>query len=265
MNNMDKYKADLRKLIDLGNSLMNAIQLESVPKEFHSQLKALKLTKEKEENFLKSIPSFKTNYQSWYSESLAIIKFLLPDRTADFKKFYERSKTRKVLNYDSYTIEDYLQNISRNDGSVTTAAGIEIFLQQLEILKAVERRFETSLFDIEQLVQADLFDSEIDGAKELYKSKFFRAAGVVAGVVLEKHLGRVCKNHSVIPAKRNPTINDFNEQLKNNGVLDTPTWRSIGLYADIRNICGHGKGAEPTDDQVKTLIDGVDRLLKTLF
>ena len=41
------------------------------------------------------------------------------------------------------------------------------FDQQLAILGAVRARFESSLFDIRQLVQADLFDSELDAAGEL--------------------------------------------------------------------------------------------------
>lgn len=38
------------------------------------------------------------------------------------------------------------------------------FRQQQAILNAVKQRFESSLFDIKQLVQADLFDSELDAA-----------------------------------------------------------------------------------------------------
>jgi hypothetical protein len=53
--------------------------------------------------------------------------------------------------------------------------------QQLAILKAVKARFESSLFDIRQLVQSDLFDSELDAAKELAKHGFARAAGALAG------------------------------------------------------------------------------------
>ena len=43
-------------------------------------------------------------------------------------------------------------------------AAIPHLRQQLSILKSVKARFESSLFDIRQLVQADLFDSEIDTA-----------------------------------------------------------------------------------------------------
>ena len=56
-------------------------------------------------------------------------------------------------------------------------------MQQVHILSAVENRFESSLFDMRQLVQADLFDSELDAAKQLLQNGFNRASGAMAGVV----------------------------------------------------------------------------------
>lgn len=61
-------------------------------------------------------------------------------------------------------------------------AAVPKFRQQLAIVKAAQIRFESSLFEIRQLVQADLFGSEIDASRELLKHKFVRAAGAIAGV-----------------------------------------------------------------------------------
>lgn len=92
------------------------------------------------------------------------------------------------------------------------------FQTQFMILKSVQVKFESSLFDIKQLLQADLLDSEIDSSKELLKNGYLRASGVIAGVVLETHLSQVCNNHN-ITIKKNPKINDFNEILKQNNVI----------------------------------------------
>jgi hypothetical protein len=115
------------------------------------------------------------------------------------------------------------------------------------------------------LVQADLLDSEIDAARELLKHRFVRAAGAVAGVVLEKHLSTVCAAHSVLLSKKHPTIADLNEALKAAGVIATPEWRFNQHLADIRNLCDHNKAHDPTQDQVTDLIDGVAKVTKTLF
>jgi hypothetical protein len=129
----------------------------------------------------------------------------------------------------------------------------------------VGARFDTSLFDIRQLVQADLFDSELEAARELAKHGFVRAAGAVAGVVLEKHLAQAATNHNVRMTKKHPTLSDFNDRLRDADVLDVPNWRKLQRLGDIRNLCDHNKNREPTSDEVNELIDGVDKLTKTLF
>jgi hypothetical protein len=139
------------------------------------------------------------------------------------------------------------------------------FNVQLEILKSASRRFETSLFDIKQIVQADLFDSELDAGKELLNNGFLRGAGAIAGVVIEKHLGQVCANHDLATRKKNPTISDLNELLKENEIVDVPTWRFIQRLADLRNLCDHNKKREPTDGEVAELINGSEKIVKTLF
>ena len=137
--------------------------------------------------------------------------------------------------------------------------------QQVSILQSVERRFESSLFEIKQLVQADLFDSELEAAKELLKKRFVRAAGAVAGVVLEKHLGQVCENHKVDVTKKNPGISDFNDLLKRADVIDVPQWRAIQHLGDLRNLCDHDKKTEPSIEQLQELISGVEKTTKNLF
>jgi hypothetical protein len=49
------------------------------------------------------------------------------------------------------------------------------------------------------------------------------------------------------------------------GVLETPTWRGIQRLGDLRNLCDHNKNKEPTDTDVLELIDGVEKITKTLF
>jgi len=265
MNNVNKYKDDLSRLISLGDNLFNSIQYESYPEEFKSQIKP-KLGKEYD-SLVSKLISFHDNYQKWYSECIILIKQLLPDRLADFIKHYEKSKTRKELTHSNYVIEDYLQGtrLTRNgELRVGPGSAVSQFRQQLNIVKSITQRFESSLFEIKQLVQADLFDSELDAAKELLKNNFYRAAGMMSGVVLEKYLKQICEGHNLKIANQKPTINDFNEVLKNNNIIDIAQWRFIGYLADIRNLCGHNKKIEPTSENINDLIAGVDKVIKTI-
>lgn len=267
--NIDRFKADLERLITAGVLLHESLQYETNREGYREALERTNI-KDKD-NFLKKLPQFSSLYQGWYSEALAVIKQLLPDRLPDFVRQYEKPKTpRKSIDFENYTIEDAIQGLHITRGwdkevVVSASAAVPRFRQQLEILKAVRQRFSSSLFDIRQLVQADIFDSELESAKELLKHKFIRAAGALGGVVLEKHLAQVCDSHQVKIAKKNPSVSDYNDALKNGGVIETPQWRFIQHLGDIRNLCDHDKKKEPTSDQVEDLIVGVEKLMKTLF
>jgi hypothetical protein len=230
-----------------------------------------RLEKKYEDAAKKINGSFERNYQRWYTESQAVLRQLLPDRLEELMDLYCPDPKRKKIDNVTYRIQDWL-NGSRSGKNVygeryfnDFAIASMLFKTQLEILESVKSRFESSLHDIAQLLRAELFDSELDSARELAKNGFVRGAGAVAGVVLEKHLGQVCQNHNVPTRKQHPTISDFNDLLKNASVIDVPAWRQIQRLADIRNLCDHNKNREPTKEEVTELIEGVEKTCKTLF
>ena len=253
MTNLEKYKSDLSRLISQGDALYKAICNECEPID----------RRERNKNDL----CFCTGYQPWYSESLIVIKQLLPDRLNDFKSYYEVPSNRKKITSQNYQIKDYLDALENPElfpyDSFEEKNAIPKFKQQLYILKSVQSRFESSLFDIQQFVQADLFDNELDAAKLLNKNKFMRAAGAMAGVVLERHLSQVLKNHNLTCKK--DTISPLNDALKAGNVYDLPTFRKIQHLGDIRNLCDHDSTREPTQKEVDELINGVDSIIKTVF
>ena len=265
--NADRYKKDLDTLLQKGTQLQNAIQYECFPRELEREAK--KKHGDEGKKLIQQLPSFTKEYQIWYSEAKALVRQLLPDRLSDFTRYYEKPKSRREITSANYVIEDYLEGISVTGPGdrkiVEPNAAIPRFNQQLNIIKAIQERFRSSLFDIRQLAQADLFDSELNVAKELAKNKFTRAAGALAGVVLERHLKEVCGNHSVKIRKKNPQISDLNEVLKGTNVIDIPQWRSIQHLGDLRNLCAHDKESEPTLDQVEDLLAGVAKVTKTIF
>ena len=196
---------------------------------------------------------------------------------------------------ENYTIEDYLQGLNVTLGSskvVGPDAAIPRFSQQLSLVKSIGERFRSSLFDIRQLAQADLFDSELDAAKELAKNKFTRRAAAskryaslveckdanystaqwpfssperILGQSWSRHLKEVCGNHGVTVRKAKPTISDLNDALKNANAIEIPQWRSIQFLGDLRNLCDHANEPEPTADQVEDLLAGVAKVTKTIF
>ncbi|NHZ86306.1 MAG: hypothetical protein GWP19_10550 [Planctomycetia bacterium] len=268
ISNLEKYNKDLDTLIDNGQLLLSSMQKECHPNNFEAVVK--KKFKTKSNEYIKKIPIFSNKYQDWYSESLITIKQLLPDRMNDFIRLYEKPKTtRKEITHENYTIEDYLNNITVTSSMYGKIVGPESaiprFKQQLNILKSIKKRFTSTLFDIKQLVQADLFDSELEAAKELVNKGYLRGAGAIAGVVLEKHLAQVCINQGIKIIKKKSSISDFNDKLKGAKTYETPTWRKIQHLGDLRNLCDHKKKRDPNIEDVDELIEGVEKITKTIF
>ena len=210
-------------LTTLGEAMLGDLHLR------HQRDQGKLTTKEDKALLREKEGTFERRYQEWYSEASAMIRQLLPDRHAEFVELYRSDSRRKSINLETFSIQDWLKGMRLAADPVTGQklydefAGVTMRLQtQVEILKSASRRFDSSLFEIRQLVQADLFDSELEAAASLAKHGFFRAAGAVAGVVLEKHLAEVASNHGITMRKKHPGISDWNDALKEGSVLDVP-------------------------------------------
>ncbi|GLT24212.1 hypothetical protein GCM10007933_36860 [Zoogloea oryzae] len=218
----------------------------------------------------KDILDFGTVYQKWYSKAYKIVEALAPERLQEFSGYYLIDPKRKTADAGNYAIQDYIKGIgARLDiykkplWDINNLVGVRV-LNQVQILSALTSRIDSVLQDVTGHLFAELQDSELIAAIQLKKiSK--RAAGALAGVVLERHLQRAAENHGISIGKKNPTIADLNDPLKSKGVYEQPTWRKIQLLADIRNICSHQKSTEPTDEQVEELICGVNSIIKSVF
>ena len=266
--NFDKYKADLKILIDSGVHLWNAIRNEQMPDVIEEHFKTvLKMDYNK---FSKSLPNFKSAYQPWYSQALAIIKLLIPERYTDFTRCYETPKGRKVITKENYVIEDYLNEVEITTGFdnkvvVGPIDALSQFESQLNILKSASTRFETTLFDIRQHLHSELLDAELDAAEALLRNKHFRASGIICGVVLQKHLAQVLINHGIKPLKKTAKIPDYNEALKKASVYDFPTYRLLTSLGELHLLCLKEKKREPTQEEIEDLIAGTDKIIKTIF
>ncbi len=259
----ERIKSELRALYKEGSEILVAeIKRHADQKDDGS--KRRKGTKANDEP-----RDIRFSYQSWYTKCLPVMRELAPDRYEEFQTRYYIVK-RKNITADTYTVRDYLlglrvKNALQEEIFDSFAAFVNNFSDQLAILGSVLDRLDTVLSDIRGVLQAELFDSELDAAEHLLKNGHFRAAGTVGGVTLEAHLDEVSRSHVLKVNKKNPGISDFNDTLKKGGVIDVPVWRRIQGLADIRNLCTHKKKRDPTKEEVIDLIDGVKRIIKSVF
>ncbi|WP_422050122.1 hypothetical protein [Shimia sp.] len=266
-----KFSDVLNGLIHEGNKLNMALRHECEKSTFEAELNHLyDNDQEKVATYLKELPSFRVDYQKWYSEAQAVIKQVLPDRLSDFVSYYEYQRVRKSIDFQNYMIKDYLQGlrITRGGGYEVVADGsaaIPEFEQQLNIVKAAKNTLDSTLLDLSAVLQADLFDSEIETAGALAKAGYLRAAGAICGVVIEKHLSHVRESHNLKIAKKNPGISDLAQLLRTSGIITLAQERFTQSLADTRNVCSHAKGREPTKEEISELVEGTGKVLKTVF
>lgn len=272
MSDRTKQFADeLDELIKDGEMLFYAMQYECDPDQFKEAYpKVFKVDEKELKAFLKKLPDFRRDYQAWYSKAQAVIKQVMPDRLSDFVSYFDVAKGRKDITFQNYMIRDYLQGLQITRGwekevIADGRAAIPEFTQQLNMVKAAKGTLDSTLMDLKAVLQADLFDTEVETAVALAKAGYLRAAGAICGVVIEKHLLHVCDAHNVTVRKKNPNISDLNQLLRDADVTSVPQWRFIQHLADIRNICDHAKGREPSKEEIDDLVAGAQKVLKTIF
>ncbi|QEY16953.1 DUF4145 domain-containing protein [Cellvibrio sp. KY-GH-1] len=113
------------------------------------------------------------------------------------------------------------------------------------------------LASLKSLVQAEVFESELEQASELLRSGYKLASAVIAGVVLETALRDLCSTHGLPIGK----LDTMNGQLAKAGVYNKLQQKRITAIADIRNSAAHGKPEEFTDLDVENMIQDIEGVL----
>jgi hypothetical protein len=145
-----------------------------------------------------------------------------------------------------------LERIDKQGGNYTK------FQKLKAIFLAAKEDFEGGyLSSIKTLVQAEVFDSELEQAKELLGAGYLSAAAVIAGVVLETALRELCDKENIPHGK----LDKMNADLAKAGKYNKLMQKRITALADIRNSAAHGKVDEFTKQNVVNRIDEVEQFL----
>jgi hypothetical protein len=268
MTSTEQIKAELKRLSNQGVNLFNAMQVEQFPENMEHHF--TNVLKKDYQGFVNTLPVFTQAYQAWYSTAQAVIKQFLPGRLADFTGLYEQPKGRKEIRADNYVIEDYLKKVVITAGFdkkivASPADAIPVFQQQINILNSVYESLDIVLFRMEQLLQSALLDQELLSARQLAKSQFLRSAGAICGIVLENHLDQLCGIHQIKVPKKNMIIKDYNDLLKKHEIYQFETWRFIQHLGELWLLCCRNKKEMPSVEEANDLIDGTEKIIKTVF
>jgi hypothetical protein len=113
------------------------------------------------------------------------------------------------------------------------------------------------LSSMRSLVQAEVFDSELEQASELLSNGYRTASAVVAGTVLETALRELCDRNKISRG----SMDRMNADLAKQSVYNANMAKRITALAGIRNSGAHGKPEEFADGDVRAMIDDIARFL----
>ncbi len=117
---------------------------------------------------------FLENYEAWYTKALLVIKQITPDRLQDFTLLYSNPK-RKELSLGTYCASDALRNLASYSQLNNTYwygpwSAVYCVHSQLRMLETCMKNFDSKILDIQTILQADIFDSELESASHLLRN-----------------------------------------------------------------------------------------------
>ncbi|PTW47639.1 uncharacterized protein DUF4145 [Sphingomonas faeni] len=128
-------------------------------------------------------------------------------------------------------------------------------MQVRAVFNAAKEDFDGGyLNSVRSMVQAEVFSTELDQANELMKGGYIVAAAVIAGVVLETTMRRLCEDAGIEPG----SLNKMNADLTKAGIYNLLVNKRITALADIRNNAAHGHPNKFTKDDVVDMIAKVE-------
>lgn len=159
----------------------------------------------------------------------------------------ESSQHFKMLEKTSKDLEDHL--------------AIKSVSKLLPIFSAARSDFEGGfIFEIKEMVRAEIFDDELEQAEELLKNNFILPAAIVAGIVLETNLRFLCEKNEIPVGK----LDKMNSDLAAKSVYSKNTQKQITAIAGIRNSAAHGVKDDLTLDRVGLMINEVRNITESL-
>ena len=203
-------------------------------------------------------------YQVWYTQALRMVARVLPERRREFEGYYRDDHDGR---HESATICAILGSLRgpRATGEKRDAlAGLfDPGLEQATFLHLLGMQVAILASAVPTLLpQVRLPDRELQAARSLLSAGHRRAAGALAGVVLERHLSRVAQRHDLSLSEReSASLALLDRALREAGVYGAARSRQIERLAKLRDAClGPKKKVSP--QLVSKLLSGAEETLQ---
>ncbi|MER2019964.1 DUF4145 domain-containing protein [Pseudomonas simiae] len=171
--------------------------------ELEVQLEAIEATKRMEQGALSGAPYPHINADlilNWTVKAKSLLSNACGEKSLHLATFIEAEKPRAYSN------------------------NFETLQRVKAVFLAAKEDYEGGyLNSVRNLVQAEVFTSELEQAEELLNSGYQTAAAVIAGVVLETALRDLCTTHGI----EHGTLNRMNDELAKVGVYNANQKKQI--------------------------------------
>jgi len=183
-------------------------------------------------------------YTQWLVSSKSLLKLICDDKKAIHYELFIAAEN-KVHSFETPPL---------------------ILKRLISILKATFDDMNSGcLTSYKQLIQADVFDSELEQAKHFLDSGYKVASAVTAGVVLETAIKELAKNNEIDIYQDGSTkpkkLDGLNSELKNANVYNALQYKQILTLAHIRNKAAHGEVEEFNENDVQNMIRDIESFL----
>lgn len=193
-------------------------------------------------------------YEIWFTQAFTLVSEYVPERRADFREAY--SDIDELLHFDGmeYTKADSYCGILRR-----------VISRQKNLLLSIPPKLEAERLKVRKGVSDEIITEELYQAKTLWDDENIRAAGVVAGVALERHLLTLCEvSDREVEYEYSDGIRSLAETLYNANEITQTTMGQLEYLADIRNDCAHANEEEPDKRNVERLIEQAEDLVRDI-
>lgn len=157
-------------------------------------------------------------------------------------------------NSEHYIAFEENEKIKPYSGSFTTYKNLKA------VFRATKEDYEGGyLSSYKSIIQAEVFDTELEQANELLNSGYYVAAAVICGVVLEVTLRELCDQRSIAHGK----MDKMNADLAKAGAYNKIVQKQITALSGLRNSAAHGNQDEFSKEDVKQMLPAVENFLAT--
>jgi hypothetical protein len=167
-------------------------------------------------------------------------------------------KAKNLVSTSCGENSEHYRTLEQAANSLPMANSHDALLVLQAVFGAAKDDFENGhITSIQSLVQAEVFSDELDQAREILGGKYKTAAAVIAGVVLETALRKLCVRHELSAGG----LNKMNADLYKANVYNLLMQKRITTLADIRNNAAHGHPDQFTDADVADMIRQIESFL----